>query len=107
VASQELQLGDATGPVLAVGQDRAARPRVSGGGRLEDRPVALGGSVGAARDLDDPGPMRRPPYDRPAVVEGVDALLDVGDEQVGQLAGREPPAPVAVKKNSKKHIKKK
>ncbi len=44
--------------------------------------------VGVAGDLDDPGAVRRPPHHGPGVVEGIDALLDVGDEEVGDLVRR-------------------
>ena len=52
------------------------------------RPVAVGRAAVAPGDLDDPGPVRRPADDRSAVVVRVDAVGDVGDEQVGQLVDR-------------------
>ena len=55
------------------------------GGGPEDRQVARGRAALAAGDLDDPGPDVGPADERPAVVAFVDADVDVGDEQVGEL----------------------
>ena len=63
-------------------------------GGLEHPAIALRRSTLAAGHLDHPGPMRGPPDDRSAVVVGVDAVLDVGDEQVRQLVDRDEVAPV-------------
>src|SRR4029453_9319415 len=93
---EQLELGHAPGPALAVGQQGRPGPGHGQGGGLEDAAVPGAGPVGAAGDLDHAGPVGRPPDRRPVAGVGVDAVLDVGDEQGGQLLGLEQLAPVAL-----------
>ena len=91
---QQLDLLDAAGAGLAMGEDRNAGPRVCGGGRLEDRPVALGRAVQAAGDLDHAGPVWRAADDRARIVELVDPVDDVEHEQVGEIVDADQVAPM-------------
>ena len=81
--SQWVRIGQ---PVRAWARAAAAKTRSSRGD---------GPAVGA-RDLHDAGTVRRPLHDGPAVVELVDAVLDVGHEEVGKLVGRQAYRPVAI-----------
>ena len=89
VLAEEADLLQGAGAVLAVGQDRGARPAVGLGRRLEHAPVARRQPVLGARDLDDSGTERGPVHDRSRVVVGIDALRDVGREEVGRASCRE------------------
>ena len=79
-SSQWVRIGTPVRPwaIAAAANTRRRAPR-----------AALG-----ARDLEHAGPMLRPADERPRVVVRVDAVVDVGDEQVGQLVHRDPLAPV-------------
>ena len=91
---QDPELLERARAALAVGVDRDAGPPVGEGGAAEDRQVARRRAAVAPGDLDHAGAVVGPPDDRPAAVVRVDPVLDVGDEQVGELVLGRGQAPV-------------
>ena len=91
---QEPDLLERAGAGLAMRQDRRAGPAMGRRGGREYHAVARRRAAVTAGNLDHAGPMGGPVDDRPGVVISVDALGDVGDEQVGQLLDCDPVAPV-------------
>ena len=96
VPYEQLDLLERARAALAVGEDRAARAPLGDGGGLEDARVARRRPAGGARDLHDARPVGRALDDGRGVVELVDAVLDVGREEVRELVRGEAHRPVAV-----------
>ncbi len=82
---QEADLFRATGPVLAVGEDRNARPAVGVGRGGKRALIANGGASLATGHLDRAGPMLGSTDDRAAVVALVDSIGHVGSEEICEL----------------------